>query len=399
MIIRSDKGNGVVVMDKVIYNQQMYALLSDKNEFKKLSEDPPKLREGQLQRYLREFLDDGTCEGIYPSGSQPSRLYGTPKVHKIKSDSRVPPFRPIVSSIGNFNYNVSRFLCDMLTPFILTDYCTQDSFSFVKEVQEVSVSDYFMVSYDVCSLFTNIPLNETIDLANDVIFDNNQSMSITKPQLKKLFVFATSQTHFLFNNEIYDQTDRVAIGSPLGPALANLFMGYHENKWLNSEESSTVLFYKRYVDDIFCLFKRETDAERFLTFLNGQHSNIKFTIEKEKNNQLPFLDILNDSSSNKLVTSVYRKPTYTGLLTNYNSFTSPNYKKGLIKTLIDQTFRINSTWSGFHYDILNLKSVLQKNEFPLKLIDKSISKYLSNNVFKQKENEQMPLLESSKKCF
>ena len=102
---------------------------------------------------------------------------------------------------------------------------------------------------------------------------------------------------------------------------------------------------------------------------------------------------------NIIVTSVYRKPTYTGLLTNYNSFTSPNYKKGLIKTLIDRTFRINSTWSGFHYDILNLKSVLQKNEFPLKLIDKSISKYLSNNVFKQKENEQMPLLESSKKVL
>ena len=87
-----------------------------------------------------------------------------------------------------------------------------------------------MVSYDVCSLFTNIPLNETIDLAVDIIFDNNQSMNITKPQLKKTFVFATSQTHFLFNNEVYDQTDGVAIGSPLGPALSNLFTGYHENK-------------------------------------------------------------------------------------------------------------------------------------------------------------------------
>ena len=183
----------------------------------------------------KQFLDDATYERIYPSGSQPSRLYGTPKVHKIKSNSAVPSFRPIVSSIGSFNYNLSRFLCDILTPFILTDYCTQDSFSFVKEVQEVSVSDYFMVSYDLCSLFTNIPLNETIDLAVDIIFDNNQSMNITKPQLKKLFVFATSQTHFLFNNEVYDQTDRVAMGSPLGPALANLFMGYHENKWLNSE--------------------------------------------------------------------------------------------------------------------------------------------------------------------
>ena len=213
----------------------MYALSSDKNKFKKLSEDPTKLREGPLQRYLRElkkkqFLDDATYEHIYPSGSQPSRLYGMPKVHKIKSNYEVPSFRPIVSSIGSFNYNLSRFLCDMLTLFIPTDYCTQDSFSFVKEVQEVSVSDYFMVSYDVCSLLTIIPLNKTIDLAVDIIFGNNQSMNITKPQLKKRFVFTTSQTHFLFNNEIYDETDRVAIGSPLGPTLASLFIGYHENK-------------------------------------------------------------------------------------------------------------------------------------------------------------------------
>ena len=128
-------------------------------------------------------------------------------------------------------------------------------------------------------------------------------------------------------------------------------MCYHENKWLNSEESSSVLFYKRYVDDIFCLFNCETDADHFLTFLNRQHPNIKFTIKKEKNNQLPFFDILNDCSSNKFVTKVYRKPTYTGLLTNCNSFTSLNYKNALIKTLIGQKFRNSSTWSGFYFDI------------------------------------------------
>ena len=221
----------------------------------------------------KHFLDDATYERLYSPGSQPSRLYGTSKVHKIKSNSEVPSFRPIVSSIGSFNYNLSRFLCDMFTPFIGTDYWTQDSFSFVKEVEGVSISDYFMVSYDVCSLFTNMTLTETIDLAVDIIFGNNKSMNITKP-------FATSQTHFLFNNEIYDQTDRVVMGSPLGSALANLSMGYHENKWLNSEENSTVLSYKRYVDDIFCLFKCETDADRFLSFPNWKHPNIKLTIEK-----------------------------------------------------------------------------------------------------------------------
>ena len=201
VVTRPDKGNGVVVMDRVIYNQQMYALLSDKN---KLSEDLTKLREGQLQRYLRElknkqFLDDATYERIYQSGSQRSRLSGTPpKVHQINSNSEVLSFRLIVSSIGSFNYNLSRFLFDMLTPFILTDYCTLDSFSYVKEDQEVSVSHYFMVSYDVFSMSTNIPLNETIDLAVDIIFDNNQKMNITKPQLKKTFHFCYITNSFSF---------------------------------------------------------------------------------------------------------------------------------------------------------------------------------------------------------
>ena len=74
----------------------------------------------------------------------------------------------------------------MLTPFIPTDYCSQDSFPFVKEVQETNVSDYFMVSYDTCSLYINILLNETVDLAVDKIFNNNQSIDITSPQLRKI---------------------------------------------------------------------------------------------------------------------------------------------------------------------------------------------------------------------
>ena len=69
------------------------------------------------------------------------------------------------------------------------------------------------------------------------------------------------------------------MGSPLGLALANLFMGYNKNKWHNSEESSTVLFY---VDDIFCLFKSETDPKRLLTFLNEQHQTLNLQSKKKK---------------------------------------------------------------------------------------------------------------------
>ena len=90
-----------------------------------------------------------------------------------------------------------------------------------------------MVSFDVTSLFTNISLHETIDLAVDLLFDNN-NIKMTKVQMKKLFMFATAQTHFLYNGEYYDQIDGVAMGSPLGPVLANIFMGHHENSGWNN---------------------------------------------------------------------------------------------------------------------------------------------------------------------
>ena len=119
--------------------------------------------------------------------------------------------------------------------------------------------------------------------------------------------------------KIFDQVDGVAMGSPLGPALANLFMGYYEQKWLESDRGRLVTFYHRSVDDVFCLSENEHQAQTFFDFLNIQHPNLNFTIEKEHMKQLPLLDVLN-TRSDRLITSIYRKSTFTGLLRNYNSF-------------------------------------------------------------------------------
>ena len=103
--------------------------------------------------------------------------------------------------------------------------------------------------------------------------------------------FATAETHFLFEGKVYDQIDGVAMGSPLAPVLANLFMGHHEDNWLSNYKESKPIVYKRFVDEIFCLFNNKEEASLFLSFLNNQHPNIKFTDEPEKNGSLPFLDV------------------------------------------------------------------------------------------------------------
>ena len=159
-----------------------------------------------------------------------------------------------------------------------------------------------MVSYNVCSLFTNITLSETIDAAVKLILGNKEDLKFPENEVTKLCRFATSQTHFYFDGKIFDQVDGVAMGSPLGPALGNLFMGYNEQKWLELDHGRLVKFYRRHVDDIFCVFESEHQALTFLDFLNSQHPTLNFTIEKEHMKQLPFLDVLS-TRSDRLIPS------------------------------------------------------------------------------------------------
>ena len=139
-----------------------------------------------------------------------------------------------------------------------------------------------------------------------------------------------------------------------------------------------ILFYRRYVNDTFCLFHAEHDAILFFDYINSRHPNIRFTMEKEAQHKLPFLDVLIDNNDpNSFLTRVYRKKTFTGLLTNYFSFTSYSYKVGLIRTLVDRAYKINNTWLGLHEDITKLMEILKKNLFPAHLIERVVNRYIT----------------------
>ena len=97
--------------------------------------------------------------------------------------------RPIISSIGTYNNNLSKFLTNLLAPVIPTINCTKDPFTFCEEIKKVRATNKFLISYDVCSWFTSIPLKETIDIAADLLFEHNPDFKITKIELKKAFWF------------------------------------------------------------------------------------------------------------------------------------------------------------------------------------------------------------------
>ena len=163
----------------------------------------------------KTFSNEIEYDKLYPSGSAPARIYVAPKMHKFSSSDSFPKLRPIVLSIGTSNYNLARFLCDLLSPLVPNDYSCKDTFSFVSQIKNANLSTKFLISCDVTSLFINIPLQETIDIAINLISNHIANLNITRKELKKLFLFTTSQTRFIFNRKFSNQIDGVAMGSPL----------------------------------------------------------------------------------------------------------------------------------------------------------------------------------------
>ena len=195
----------------------------------------------------------------------------------------------------------------------------------------------------------------------------------------------TKRSVFYFNGNYYRQKDGVAMGSPLGPALANAFLCHYEKPWLDNCPLSIVpIFYARYIDDIFVLLKSHGHITRLATYLSSKHPNINFTFEVEKDNTLAFLDVNVYRDANSFSTSIHRKDTFSGVYTNYKAFMPETYKKGLLLTLLYRAYMISSSYLSVHKEVNELKNIFRRNAYPDSFIDKCIFRFF-NKIYEKKD--------------
>lgn len=216
---------------------------------------------------------------MIPSYEVIPRIYGLPKIHK-----EGVPLRPIVNTIGSPTYELAKYVAKILKTLVGNTYSfIKDSNDFVKLIKNKRVDkDDILVSFDVVSLFTKIPLDGAVYVIK----------MATNPKTTQLVEICLRSTFFSFQDHYYEQIYGVAMGSPLSPIVAKLYMEYFERKALNSYPLKPA-WWKRFVDDTNLNWTHgKAELEMFFNHLNSISSEIKFTMELEENGKIPFLDVL-----------------------------------------------------------------------------------------------------------
>ena len=404
VVTKPDKGSGVVVMDKTDYVRLLKeSSINDETKFTPVGLERPRTRgrppkhyhpllqkEKELSSVVQRILPKTIADSVIQKGSRLAHLYGLPKTHKKEL-----AMRPILSATGTYNYKLAKWLDEKLKPLSVNDHTVSDTFQFAEELHGMEINGHdILVSYDVSSLFTNVPVDETIEniaerAFEDDWFNKDHNLNITKTDLIELLRVATKNQLFQFEGDLFEQTDGVAMGSPLGPLMANTFMCSIE-KQLEARNKMPA-FYKRYVDDMLSTMPNEETASEFLMTLNNCHPSINFTMELEENGRLPFIgmDIIRNGC--RLDTKVYRKPTDTGLLLHYHSHVDERYKRSLLNTMLNRAFKLSSTWKLFHQECERLKVIFSRLCYPEELVQFTIRQFIESKVSEDALPQQQEL--------
>lgn len=367
IILPADKGNATVVMKTDDYHNKIADLL-DPNTYRKLKSDPTAKILRATNRFVKgSAIPPNIQKEVCHSEALPPRLYGLPKVHKPNV-----PLRPIVSAINSPTYRLAKYLTRLLQPFVgQTESFIKNSAHFVEKLGNITLRpNDIILSFDVVSLFTMVPVDESL----------THLAEIFPKGIIALFEHCLKTTYFQWNNEFYEQIDGVAMGNPLSPVIANFYMERFEQQAIQTA-SKRPSYWFRYVDDVFLIWSYgEEELDKFHQHINNINPRIQFTMEKENNNQLPFLDVLvTKREDGKCGHKVYRKPTHTDRYLHKTSNHHPRQKRGIIKTLVDRAHKICEK-EYLHEEITYLQSAFQSNGYSEQEIKRALHPRRSNST-------------------
>ena len=220
-----------------------------------------------------------------------------------------------------------------------------------------------IISYDVTALFTSVPIPHVLKIIEEKLANDKDLQQRTNMPIK-LWEFCLRSTYFVFQGQYYEQVEGAAIGSPLSPIVAYIFMENFEAKALQTAPHPTSLW-KRFVGDTFVILETE-HKEVFFNHINAIEEKIQFTAETTRADEsIPFLDtILTPKSDESLSTSIYRKPTHTNQYLQWDSHHGIANKYSVIKSLLHRAEDICSNQDQLEEEQTHIDRLLSACKYP-----------------------------------
>ena len=331
VITQADKGGGLVILDKSEYRQKMNEMLSDKDTYQKSSNKSIQKASQTFNRNTRRVLRRSECGRkmlhLIEEAPKAPTMRGLPKVHKAGR-----PMRPITSGVGSAPHRVAKVLAKPLSQALnsVSGCHIKNTADMVDRLEGNNYSDKILASLDIKSLFTNIPVDGALQVIKEVVESMNENeLPLPKQDYIEAVALCMRFNGFRFEDKEYCQHSGLAMGSPLSPVAACLYLEMLEEKhFLNIMGPDTL--WMRYIDDVLIVIPKNVNLEEKLQKLNAVDTKIQFTVEKEENGGLPFLDTLIVREGSDLKYKVYRKPSSKEDYIHYFSGHHERYKRSTV---------------------------------------------------------------------
>uniref|UniRef100_A0A0A9WSN7 Putative COX1/OXI3 intron 1 protein n=1 Tax=Lygus hesperus TaxID=30085 RepID=A0A0A9WSN7_LYGHE len=379
ILTRADKGNSITILRREQYVDKMNDFLQinseDVGSFEVI-EDPSVIHNEEIKDLVSEFNQLSQTPWFYENmNPKPPELYGLVKLHK--PDQKI---RPVVSCSGTGTEKVAKKALELFNSWVPfhSEYSIKNREGIIEKLKNTSLASgkHTLVSVDVSSLFPSINMNKLKNILEELIF-SKMSDKIKAQFLLNLIYSCLDWNYFRFNGIVYKQKKGLAIGSPLSPLLAEVYMNHLEKIHIfngNSTSIKSVKFYVRYIDDTFLIFQgSQRQIDNFLKFLNTIDPDIKFTHEIERDGKLNFLDLtISLDKDNKAQFQIYRKDSFTDCVIPRDSNHPWPYKLAAFRSMVHRLKSVPLSEHSFNAEVHMIKTIARNNGYNPNIVENLI---------------------------
>ena len=374
VVNKSDKGSEVVVSDLEHYIAEGSVHLADVDTYTPVAVDPTPALAAEVSAFAAELLAAGYVDKDEFGFILPPVPVRTPVFYHLWKTHKKPlAIRPIVSGCSGPMSNLASFL-DVFLKKQLKDVAAHisDTDHFIRELSQLPLlpDDFFLVTADAKNLYTTIPQEDGIS----ALLQRKDTLPFPPHLVRTALNLVLKKNFFIFNGVLYHQKTGVAMGSPISPTLAVVFMDRIESTFLTSRVLKPLL-YRRYIDDVFLVWTEGEEAlHHFLEDYNHMHPNIKFTwdISRESVNFLDLTIFRGRHFDGHLSFKPYSKPTSRHLYIQRDSHHPPATKRGVIRGEALRLMRRCSHRKYFASALLQLKLQFRARGYSNRFINEAL---------------------------